>query len=40
MNIKYNLYTKKLVIYSKVTMLCKLFLWNLNILLYFMNNLY
>ena len=26
--------------YSTIIMLCKRFLWNLNILLYFMNNLY
>ena len=38
-NIKYNLYTKRLVIYSTVTILCTIFLWNLNILLYVMNNL-
>ena len=40
MNIKYNLYNKRLVIYSIFTMQCKIFLRDLNILLYFMNNLY
>ena len=40
MNIKYNLYNKRLVIYITIIMLFKRCLLNLNILLYFRNNLY